>query len=82
MNNQERLSIQEFISTQIIKKKEHRELGEGDELIATGIIDSLGIIRLVTFLETTFGIRIQDEDLLPDNFSSVAAIASFVCKKR
>ncbi|MBN2428715.1 MAG: acyl carrier protein [Deltaproteobacteria bacterium] len=80
MENKDRQLIMGFITTQIAKKKEHREIGEEDDLITSGIIDSLGIMHLIGFLESTFGIRIPDEDFVPENFSSVKAIASFVSR--
>lgn len=82
MNDQERQAIREFVTTRIAKKKEHRTIGDDDDMIASGIVDSLGIMHLIGFLEATFGIGIRDEDLLPENFSSVAAIASFIARNR
>ncbi len=49
-----------------------------DLLIETGIVDSLGLLTLIEFLETTFGIRISDADVTADNFVSVDSIANFV----
>jgi acyl carrier protein len=46
-----------------------------------GIIDSTGVLELVTFLEEEFGIKIEDEDLIPDNLDSVNKVASFVACK-
>lgn len=82
MDGTERQSIQNFITTQIVKKKEHLEIGDEEDLIASGIIDSLGIMHLVGFIENHYGIRIRDEDLLPENFSTITAIASFIAKNR
>lgn len=53
-----------------------------DSLLDSGIIDSLGILDLVAFLEKTYGIRIGDEELNPANFDSVAAVARFVATKK
>jgi acyl carrier protein len=82
MNSQEQEAIRIFIANRIAKRKEHRQFRDEDDIISSGIIDSLGIMHLVGFLETTFGIRIRDDDLLPENFTSVAAIASFVARSR
>lgn len=43
-----------------------------------GFFDSMGFVRLVSFLENEFGIRISDEDLVERNFESINAISSFV----
>jgi acyl carrier protein len=59
-----------------------RELGDDDSLLDTGIIDSLGILELVRYLEETFAIELTDDDLIPENFDSIAALAHFVVSHR
>ena len=46
-----------------------------------GIIDSTGVLELVSFLETTFGIEVADEDMLPENLDSIRAITGYVSRK-
>jgi acyl carrier protein len=53
-----------------------------DSLLDSGIIDSLGILDLVAFLEKTYGIRVGDEELNPGNFDSIASVARFVATKK
>jgi acyl carrier protein len=53
-----------------------------DNLLAQGIIDSMGLLKLVTFLETRFDIETTDEDLVPENFTTLAMIGDFVERKR
>ena len=60
---------------------EGRGIGEGELLLETGILDSLGILDLVEFLEHEFKIEILDDELLPDNFETIIRIAGFVIKK-
>jgi acyl carrier protein len=47
-----------------------------------GVLDSTGVLELVTFLEDAFGIDVLDEELLPDNLDSVARIVRFVERKQ
>jgi acyl carrier protein len=49
-----------------------------DELIESGIIDSLAIQRLILFLEENFGVKIDDTELIPDNFENIQAISQMV----
>jgi len=49
---------------------------------ASGLVDSMGIAQLVTFLEVAFGVRIEDADLTPENLDSVASAAALVERKR
>jgi acyl carrier protein len=53
-----------------------------DSLLDSGIIDSLGILDLVAFLEKTYGIRIGDEELNPTNFDSIESVVRFVASKK
>jgi acyl carrier protein len=50
-------------------------------LIDNQVIDSLGMISLVSALEEEFGIDVDDEDLVPDNFATIGQIAAFVDSK-
>lgn len=51
---------------------------EGEKWLETGMMDSLGILDLVQFLEKEFGIHVSDDELLPENFESLSAVVSFV----
>ena len=55
-----------------------RNVGDGDSLLAGGIVDSLGVLEVVQFMEETFGITLSDEDLLSENFETIAGMADFV----
>jgi len=50
-------------------------------LLERGILDSLGILDVVSFLESEFSISIADEDLVPGNFQSLMALSAFVLRK-
>ena len=54
----------------------------GDEkLLEGGAVDSLGLLLIIDFLETTFGIAVRDVDVLTENFETVNAITDFVRNK-
>jgi acyl carrier protein len=61
---------------------EGKELPADYPLLAGGILDSLDIYNLIVYLEGAFGIKVDDAELLPDNFSSIGAIARLVTRKR
>lgn len=46
-----------------------------------GIIDSMNILELVMFVEEQFGVKVEDEEIIPDNFDSVSRIAAYVGSK-
>ncbi len=58
------------------------EVGDDTSLIATGLVDSTGMLEVIAFLETEFGIRIRDLEMVPDNLETIGRIASFVGRKR
>jgi len=51
-------------------------------LLENGILDSLGILDIVSYLEVEFAITLGDDELVPENFQSLAALAAFVVEKR
>lgn len=55
---------------------------EGASLLTSGVIDSLAMVQLVTALESAYGIAILEDELVPEHFDSVRAIAAFVDTKR
>lgn len=73
--------IERFIVSQITGELEVGTLPHDQDLLAADLIDSLAITELVTFLETSYGIRVGDEDLTPENFKSVDSITAFVTRK-
>jgi len=59
-----------------------RSVKDSDELLESGIVDSLGILDLVALLETEFGLMVSDDDLLPENFRSIERISEFAQQNR
>lgn len=57
-------------------------LEHDEDLLAAGLIDSQGIVALVSFLEGELAIEIGDEDLVPENFQTVNAIAAFAARAK
>jgi acyl carrier protein len=57
-------------------------LGSDDSLLDRGILDSTGVLELVAFLESRFGIKVSDDELVPENLDSVVRITSFIESKR
>jgi acyl carrier protein len=57
-------------------------LGETTSFLEQGIIDSTGVLEIVTFVESEFGIAVSDDELLPSNFDSLAALSSFIRRKQ
>ena len=69
--------IREFIFETFPLARKNR-LGDSESLVNSGIVDSMGILEIVTFLEDDLKITLTDEEMLADNFSSIEQIADFV----
>jgi acyl carrier protein len=65
--------VQQFPTTKNVRYE--------DLLLKNGLIDSLGILDVVTFLEKEFDIIVSDEELLPENFESIHCLSNFVRTK-
>ena len=50
-------------------------------IFSQGIMDSMGFMSLISFIEESFSVRINDDELLETNFESIDAIAAFIIKK-
>ena len=74
--------IREFLTANFFLGDDPGSLPSSSSLIEAGIIDSTGVLELVGFLEETFGIRIGDNDLVPENLDTIDNIVSYVERKR
>ena len=71
----------DFVQDELARGDELKGLSLTDNLIDTGILDSLGIMKLILFMEEKLSVKITDEDLIPDNFESIQTINSLVQRK-
>lgn len=73
--------IRKFVVDNFLFGQEDRQLGDGDSFLEHGIIDSTGVLELVSFLETRFDMKIADAELVPENLDSIDGVAGFVRRK-
>jgi acyl carrier protein len=59
-----------------------KSITDDTPLLESGIIDSLGMLDVVAFLESSFKIQVLDDELIPENFADIHRMAAFVEKKR
>jgi acyl carrier protein len=57
-------------------------LDPNEDLLGQGLIDSLGLMKLITKLEATFSVQIADEDIVPENFQTVKILTGFIERKK
>lgn len=70
--------VRGYILENLLFTSDGSELKNDASLLDLGIIDSTGVLELVTFLEDSFGVKVQDSQMLPENFDTVDNIVRFV----
>lgn len=70
--------VHDYIVQNFLFGEETDELNDDDSLLELGVLDETGILELVLFLEETYGVTVNRDDLSPENFESVNSISSYV----
>lgn len=73
-------ALAEFVRNELLHGRKVA-LTEGADLLSAGIVDSLGILRLVSFIEDRFGVKVPDEDVVFENFQSIRAMGTYVSQR-
>jgi len=74
--------VRSFIQENFLYMRPNFQVGTDDRLLEQGIIDSMGVLDLLNYLEEAFGVRVADDELTEDNLGTLRSIASFVNAKR
>ena len=70
--------VRQFVIENFIFESDNRGFSNDDSFFDTGLLDSMGVLTLVEFVKEKYGISIEDDELLPENWDSVNRIATFV----
>ena len=76
-----RQQLREFILGNFLFGRE-RPFGDEDSIAREGIVDSTGVLQLVSFLEETYNITVEDEELTPENLDSIGSITAYIYLKQ
>ena len=71
-------TIIQFIQTQLLNNKENIEIDMEEDLLTSGLLDSLSIMTLIQFIEKTFAVKIPPEDMTIEHFISVEAMVDYL----
>lgn len=74
-------SVMDFIKENFIMGRSDVVLDEKVSLIDSGVMDSTGVLELVEFLESQYSIKIEDEELVPENLETIENIVNFLARK-
>jgi acyl carrier protein len=78
----EKSRLREFILENFVTGMEIDDLKDDTSFLDEGIIDSTGVLEMVDFLEETYNISVEDEEVLPENFDSINNLAAYIARKR
>ena len=74
-------TIRSFVVTNFLFDAKESDLANDASFLEQGILDSTGVLELVEWLEETFAIKVEDEELTPENLDSVNLLAQFIARK-
>jgi acyl carrier protein len=80
-NHQVRREMREFVEESFLYMHPDLQLTDDEDLLAKGVIDSLGFVELVEEVQSRYSLAVQDVEITEQNFGSINAIASFVERK-
>jgi len=78
-------TVEESVRQLMIERawlEQQDSVSDTDSLVEHGVIDSLTMMELIGFLERTYEIQVTDDELIPENFETLSAIAGFVEQKQ
>lgn len=82
MGTRIRTELTDFVVDNFLFGDTERAPAAGDSLVEGGIIDSTGILELIEFLESNFGIEVAETETVPQNLDSISNLTKFVVGKK
>lgn len=73
--------LENYIFEELLVSDGRVKIDPDESLISSGVIDSLSLLRLISFVEERFGIRIEDFEVVPDNFESINVMEALIAGK-
>jgi acyl carrier protein len=73
--------IRQYVADNFLFSDDGYQLSDDASFLEEGIVDSTGVLELVMFVEETFNVTVEDEEILPENFDSVGQLAAYICRK-
>lgn len=74
--------VREYILKNFLFTEDQSKLNSTDSLLGKGVIDSTGALELVSFIEEQFGIKVEDDELVPENLDSVNNVLAYLQRKK
>jgi acyl carrier protein len=74
--------IRQYILENLLFTDDETVLQDNESFLDGGIIDSTGVMEIILFIEDTFGIKVNDDEMLPVNLDSVDNLVTFIKRKQ
>ena len=74
--------VLEFVKRNFLMGTSSIKFSDSDSFLEKGIVDSTGVLEMVSFIQTNFGISVEDTELIPENLDSVSNITAYVKRKK
>ena len=81
MEDQKKI-VKDYVNRELAEEGKETDLKEEENLLANGIVDSLGVLKLVSFIENEFNVQVPDEDVTVNNFRSLKSIGEYLEKRK
>ena len=75
-------ALAQFITQELLNGHEDIELKADDNLLTTGLLDSLGVMQLINFIEEAFDVSVAPEDVTIENFRTINVLADYVSQRQ
>ena len=76
------VKVRGFILDNFLFTDDQSALSNNDSLLEKGLVDSTGILEIITFIEEEFSLQVDDDEMVPENLDSVDNIIAFIAKKQ
>lgn len=73
--------VRAFIEREFLYMRPDFKLNDGDDLMKAGVVDSMGVLEVMNFLDEEFGVTLNDDEITEANLGSLQAIARFVATR-
>jgi acyl carrier protein len=73
--------IKQYLAENFMFSDDGYQLSDSASFLEEGVVDSTGVLELVMFVEETFDVTVEDDEIVPENFDSVAQLAEYIHRK-
>jgi acyl carrier protein len=74
-------NIRQFIVDNFLFGSEEEPFGDDDSFLEKGIIDSTGVLELIEYIEENYNIKVEDDELVPENLDSLNNVTAYIMRK-